>query len=404
MSYKPHPQFIDLYDLYTGPNSVAAELSQRRRDATANDPVLISTGSDLVLFPGQGREPIVESFRHSTRGFKELTSVSHLGTAAAWVVEMQEAGMDGWRLWAERFIAQCREVRAISTIPYWTSEVAVKAWEGWEPKIVDVVDYACRSAEDYLRAGLRDPSVFTYAHLRDHFLEPVESKTLPVPFNDVMVATFALTFLDIAHRMLTWVKALELDWQKVMVMICGSSGRPTAGVTWATNNMCHLLWRGSGKMLRPEHLLIAPHAPSLNLEMIKSATDLGALEKSYRTLWCKTQVTAEIGGKMFAGFPAFAPDIGQASVIADATQKLSEMPKLKHPDDRFTAIARLRLVMEDPRQLLSNSVAEYIIDELSDNGLNPENITIPCFTNTTYPPAQPEKAATPDHAKVTGSI
>ncbi|MGQ3294740.1 MAG: hypothetical protein ACT6U0_21345, partial [Shinella sp.] len=78
MPYKPDPRFVDLYDLYTGPNSIAAELAQRKRDATADTPILISTGSDLVLFPGRDREPVYESFRHSTRGFKELTAISHL--------------------------------------------------------------------------------------------------------------------------------------------------------------------------------------------------------------------------------------------------------------------------------------------------------------------------------------
>lgn len=393
MSYRPDPRFVDLYELYTGPNSIAAELSQKKRDATADTPLLISTGSDLVLFPGRGRDPVHESFRHSTRGFKELTAVSHLGTAMAWVVEMQVEGMDGWQVWARRFLAQCEEVRAISTVPYWTSEVAVEAWKGWEPKIVDVVDYACRASEDYLKAGLEDRSVFTYAALRERFLEPSQPGDPPVPFNDVMVATFALTFLDITHRMMRWLNSLELDWRTVMVMICGSSGRPTAGLTWATNNMCHLLWRASQKTLAPEHLLISPHAPSLKLDMIKSGADLQDLEKAYRTLWCKTRVTAEIGGKMFAGFPAFVPDIGAASVITDPAGTLSEMPRLQHPDDRFTAISRLRMVMEDPRQLLSNSVAEFIIDELSDNGLDPAAITIPGFTNTTYPVARPDDAA-----------
>lgn len=90
---------------------------------------------------------------------------------------------------------------------------------------------------------------------------------------------------------------------------------------------------------------------------------------------------------MFDGFPAFVPDIGEAPIIADPAGTLSEMPRLKHPNDRYTAIARLRMVMEDPRQLLSNSVAEFIIDELSEKRLDPRAITIPCFTDTVYPPA-----------------
>lgn len=388
MTYKPHADFVALYDLYTGPRSVAAELAIRKGEATANDPLLISTGSDLVLFPGSGRPPVVESFRHSTRGFKELTAVSHLGTAMAWLVEMQETGLEDWRSWAEGFIAQSRQVRGINTLDYWTNEVHVAAWKGLEQKIVDVVDYACRVTEDYLATGLADPSRLTFSRLRDEVLEPVESSAVPVPFNDVMVATFALTFLDIAHRILTWLKDLDLDWQRLMAMICGSSGRPTAGLTWATNSTCHMLWRASGKTLQPERLLISPHAPGLNLDMLKDGADLIELERIYRGLWCKTRVTAEIGAKMFEGFPAFVPDISAAPIITSETTTLSEMPRLKHPDDRLTAIARLRLVMEDPRQLLSNSVSEFVIDELCDKGLDPAAVVIPGFTNVNYPNAR----------------
>jgi hypothetical protein len=148
-----------------------------------------------------------------------------------------------------------------------------------------------------------------------------------------------------------------------------------------------MLWRASGKTLQPELLLISPHAPGLNLDMLKDGADLAELERGYRGLWCKTRVTAELGAKMFEGFPAFVPDISAAPIITSETTTLSEMPRLNHPDDRLTAIARLRLVMEDPRQLLSNSVSEFVIDELCDKALDPSAVVIPGFTNVVYPDA-----------------
>lgn len=385
MSYAPHPNFVALFDAYTGPDSMAAELAAERAAAGSNQPLLVSTGSDLVLFPGGGRPPVVESFRLSTRGFKELTAVSHLGTAAAWLVEMNESGSGDWRKWAEKVIGQCEAVRAVNDSGYWTDIARVEAWQGIETKIADLVDYACRTAEAFLTDGLRQPDRMRYAYLRDHLLEPIETRTIPVPFNDVMVATFALTFLDIAHRTLRWVRTLDLYWPGVMAFICGSSGRPTAGLTWATNNTCHILWRASEKRFRPENMLIAPHAPGLTLDMIKSGLDLADIERRYRAMWTRTRVTAEIGGKMFDGFPAFVPDMDGAPIMTTATTTLSDMPRLRYSDDRLTAIARLRLVMEDPRQLLSNSVAEFVIDALSDNDLDPAAVTIPGFTNVTYP-------------------
>jgi hypothetical protein len=41
--------------------------------------------------------------------------------------------------------------------------------------------------------------------------------------------------------------------------------------------------------------------------------------------------------------------------------------------------------MEDPTQLLSNCVADYIVDQLQDNGNRPDRVEIPGFTNVTYP-------------------
>jgi hypothetical protein len=78
-----------------------------------------------------------------------------------------------------------------------------------------------------------------------------------------------------------------------------------------------------------------------------------------------------------------APTIGAAGRAI-----VNEMPPLRSPDDRFTAIARLRVVMEDSTQLLSNSVA-YIIDQLCTCGNRPSEVFIPGFTNVIYPKRQP---------------
>ena len=91
MTYSPHIEFSKLYKVYTSdPESMGQHLTSRMAKLTDDDPLLVVTGSDAVLFPGSGRPPVVESFRKSTRGFIELASVSHLGTAVAWVVRLRE--------------------------------------------------------------------------------------------------------------------------------------------------------------------------------------------------------------------------------------------------------------------------------------------------------------------------
>src|ERR1700682_3453709 len=144
MTYSPHPEFSTLYKIYTSdPDSMGQHLTSRMATLTDDDPLLVVTGSDAVLFPGSGKPPIVESFRNSTRGFIELASVSHLGTAVAWLVRLRELNDPIWRSDARRLIGQLDRTRRINTEELWRNAIAVPALSGYESKIADLVDYSC---------------------------------------------------------------------------------------------------------------------------------------------------------------------------------------------------------------------------------------------------------------------
>jgi hypothetical protein len=385
VTYTPHGDFRSLYDAYTGAGSTAVNLTKHMAQLTRQQPLLVVTGADFVLFPGSDRPPIVESFRLSTRGFIELTSISHLGAAVAWIFQLRELGYATWRDDAERLIERTRQVRSINTDAYWTDNVAVGAWAGYETKIADLVDYTCAITIAFLSSCLADESRMTFETLRKSYLDPVESAEVPVPVNDVMVATFALTFLDIAHRIIGWLQAHDVVWNDLMVLLSGRSGRPTAGLTWATNNACHLVWRASNKKLPPGNLHIAAHGPSLTIAELADAGRAAEIETQYREIFGQLRSNIDLAGKMFEGFPAFARSIDEPPVIEPNTKSLQAMPRLRSPDDRVTAITRLRFVMEDPAQLLSNSVAHYVIDQLCDHDNRPGAVVIPGFSNVTYP-------------------
>ncbi|MEA3150263.1 MAG: hypothetical protein QOD56_1202 [Gammaproteobacteria bacterium] len=387
MPYSPPSEFTQLYKLYTSdPDSMGKHLTVRMSELTEDDPLLVITGSDAVLFPGSGKPPVVESFRKSTRGFIELASISHLGTAVAWLVRLRELKDPSWRRDAERLIEQMDRTRRINTADLWLREIAVPALAGYESKIADMVDYSCAVTKAILVAGLADESLMNFEHIRRSYLEPVGSAAVPIPINDMMVATFALAFLDIGHRMIRWMRDHVSDWERLMVMLSGRSGRPTAGLTWANNNMCHLVWRASEQRLPVERVYIAPHAPSLVLADIENEAQLRKLNTEFREIWNNTRASVELARAMFAGFPAFEPATSPAPTLSSTgSMVFNEMPALRSPDDRFTAITRLRFVMEDPGQLLANSVAPYIIDQLCANGNRPADVVIPGFTNVAYP-------------------
>jgi hypothetical protein len=53
------------------------------------------------------------------------------------------------------------------------------------------------------------------------------------------------------------------------------------------------------------------------------------------------------------------------------------MPAIAGPNDWFALTSRLRLVLEDPRQLLSGAVTDFAAQQLVDNGNDPARILVP---------------------------
>ncbi|MEQ5841333.1 DUF5624 domain-containing protein [Paraburkholderia acidicola] len=385
MAYQPHPSFQSLYDAYTGQDSTGQHLTRHMVRLTEDKPILIVTGSDFVIFPGSRRSPIIESFRRSTRGFTELTAISHFGPALAWIFRLRDLGYASWREDAARMLTRTEEVRGINSESYWTDVVAVDAFRGYERKITDMIDYSCDVTASFLNWCLADESRMTFENLRERYLDPSNSADVPVPIDDMMVATFSLTFLDIGHRMLNWLRAQDFDWSTLMVLLSGKSGRPTAGLTWPTNNNCHILSSASNGQLPAENVQIAPHGPSMQLADMGNPARLQELEQQFRELFLHIRANIDLSRLMFDGYPAFLKSIEEPPVIEPGTKTLRAMPKLRSPDDRLTAITRLRFVMEDPCQLLSNSVAHFVIDQLCEHGNDPKRVVIPGFSNLTYP-------------------
>jgi Domain of unknown function (DUF5624) len=386
MAYNPRPEFDALYSIFTSDaDSIGAHLNSIRARHSEDDPLLVTTGSDIVVFAGSGRAPVTESFRKSTRGFVELTAISHLGVAIPYIIRMRELGEPAWEQDAHRLMDRIVKVRAVNDEAYWRDTVGVPAWSGMESKIADLVEYGCDVTLEFLRRALKDHSRLSFDSVRRHFLDPVDSPDVPVPMNDLMAGTFGLVLLDSSHRIIGWLRDQALDWERLMVVISGQAGRTTAGLTWQTNSMCHLLWQASEHRLAPERVYIAPHAPSLILQNLSDAASRTALEAQFRTIWLSIRVTVELGRSMFEGYPAFRPSISNAPLIDAKTVSLGALPAVQSPQDRRAIITRLRFVMEDPAQQLANATAHYIIDQLCACNNRPADVVVPGFTNMTYP-------------------
>ncbi len=389
MAVYQNPELVALFETYTaGPDSIGAKLVHMATDAGVDDPLIVATGADMAIFPGNGGLPTVQSFRLSTRGFKELAGVSHLGPAAASLVAMHRIDPAGisWRAEAERLMAATERAREVNSVALWRDRIAVEAYRGREPAITAMIDYACALTLRYLRAVLDDESKLTPEFLRREYLEAKgDALGASVPFNAVMIATFFLAGLDISHRVTRWFKQHEIDWKRAMVLICGKQGRPTSGVTWTSNSVCQMIIAASDRRLPIERMYLAPHAPGFSVGDPVDPQALLAFEPPLRAVWFYTRAISELAPLMFDGYPGYAPGQYEAPVIGPGTTGLAEMPRIMGPDDMLTMTARLRMVIEDPRQLLSGCVTDYAAEQLRLNGNDYASVVVPGLDGYTYP-------------------
>ncbi|MFE9292788.1 DUF5624 domain-containing protein [Streptomyces niveus] len=401
MAVHESPELIDLFTTYTaGPDSIGAHLREAATRAADSDPLLVVTGADMALYPGDGRPPTVLGFRLSTRGFRELAAVSHLGPALASLATLREqdpgADDDGdgpgtavWRADAERLLSEVRRSRAANSPRLWRDVIAAPAYAGRERAIAAMVDHSCAMTERFLLRSLDQPSYLNHRTLRECYLEDGDDPERPVSFNRVMVATFFLVGMDTAHRLITWCDSQAIDWSRTMVVIAGQQGRPTAGVTWRTSSVAAIVLAASRGELPLERLYMAPHAPVFRTPVDGDLGEVAALEPVMRALWSGTRATVELGASMFDGYPAFSPGDrdapGGSLVRHGAGATLTEMPAIRSPDDWFTLVSRLRLVMEDPRQLLSGAVSDYAAQQLVAHANDPLAITVPGLDGEPYP-------------------
>jgi hypothetical protein len=388
MSAHESQELIYLFTVYTaGPDSIGRHLGRAVTDRAQRDPLIAATSTDIALFPWGGRPPTVEPFRLSSRGFKELTAVSHLGPAVASLVNIRALLGDGsWRSDADRLLAGVKATRAANSTELWRDTIAVQAYRGREREIADMIDYACAVTARYLTAALADEDYLTPETLRSDYLAGGGDVELPVPMNDMMVATFFLAGMDISFRITRWLRAQRVDWPRAMVVIAGQQGRPTAGVTWHTSSVATMILGASGGKLPLERMYLAPHAPTFPTPVDGDLTAVHALEERLRGIWCATRATVELGAVMFHGYPSYTPagvrfpDVGDPSVT-----EVSEMPVIHSVNDMRAMVTRLRVVLEDPRQLLSGCVTDFAVASLAATDNDPTQVVVPGLTGVHYP-------------------
>lgn len=384
------PEFLGLFETYTASSdSLGTKLGLTMSETTASYPLLAATSNSMILFPGGGRDPSFISFRLSNRGFKELAAVSHLAPALASLVQIYAADPSGvtWRSEAKRLLAATEKAGSANSIELWRDKIRVEAYRGREAAIAAMVEYSCSITVKYLQAVLEDPQKLSPGFLQREYLEATgDALGATVPMNAVMIATFFLVGMDIAYRMRIWLGDQHIDWSKAMVVIVGKQGRETAGVTLTTNSVAQIIFQSSNLELPSDRLYIAPHGPDVTVTGSETVEFIRKYEAPMRLLWNRNRAMCELGLTMFSGYPAYKP-LSQRPEITSMVKEVSEMPLIHGPDDWMSMTTRLRVVLEDVRQLLSGCVTDYAAEQLRIKNNHPAAVVVPGLDHFDYPNA-----------------
>jgi hypothetical protein len=201
--------------------------------------------------------------------------------------------------------------------------------------------------------------------LRAELLDDGDREQLPVSLNRVMIATFLLVGMDIAHRLIGWLDGWGIDWAQAMVLIAGILAASRGG-------------------LPLNRLYIAPHAPVFETPG-DDLREVAGFEATYRKLWAGTRAVVDLAGEMFPEFPAYSPGPDTKTTIGSETRTVEDMPAVSAPDDWLSMITRLRMAMEDPRQLLSGAISDYAATMLVAHGNDPAALIVPGLDGEPYP-------------------
>jgi len=232
-----------------------------------------------------------------------------------------------------------------------------------------MVDYACARTLNYIGA-LGDGENFTVTNVNNDFFNGTSAE-YPIPFVNVMIGTFMLDALRGAADTQAALARAKIDWPRAMVLVSSRAGtNVSAGLTEGTNWLVFFLKAVSGFTLPDDRVKIVPYAevrPSLGQAQL-AAADLG-------------YYVARVWG------PLFYRKVISDHVFSDIpTIYLPDRPPL--PGDYFVTKAgaidkfmiRMKHSLRDAREMLSNTVAFWMVQELANKHWDAAAVDVPGLT------------------------
>jgi hypothetical protein len=287
-SYTAPAEFMNLFFDFTGseePDYPAGQptlgqlVTQSAKEAAggAAGPLVLVVGSDLYVYDTDGGARLgAERFRADrASGFYELTAISHIGPALAYLAQIKANGDARWQARLASLRTHTAQVRALNrrAADNWLDRLDQPAWSAHKAQIRSMVDYACARTLSYIDS-LGNGDRFTTAGVNDDFFNGTSTE-YPIPFVNVMIGTFMLEALRGAADVQTSLARLKLDWPHAMVLVSSRAGsNVSSGLTEGTNWLVLFLKAVSGFSLPDDRIKIVPYAdvrPSLGQAQLAPA-------------------------------------------------------------------------------------------------------------------------------------
>src|SRR5262249_40075633 len=117
-------------------------------------PLVLIAGSDIYVYDAaSGARLSHEQFRDDrSSGFFEMTAISHIGPALAYLAKIKANGDDGWKARLAALQEHVAEVRALNrrATDNWLDRLNQPAWSTRKAQIRNMVDYACARTLNYI--------------------------------------------------------------------------------------------------------------------------------------------------------------------------------------------------------------------------------------------------------------
>ena len=385
-SYTAPAEFMDLFFDFTGSNEPGYPAGQptlgqmltqsviaKEPAGAASGPLVLVTGSDIYVYEAtSGARLSQERFRADrASGFYEMTAISHIGPALAYLAQIKSNGDARWQARLASLRTHTAEVRALNAraTDNWLDRLDQPAWSARKAQIRNMVDYACARTLNYIDS-LGNGDRFTAAGVNDDFFNGTSAE-YPVPFVNVMIGTFMLEALRGAADVHDSLARLKLDWPHAMVLVSSRAGsNVSSGLTEGTNWLVLFLKAVSGFTLPDDRIKIVPYAevrPSLGQAQLAPAD----LSYYVQRVWGPLFYRKVVSDQVFARIP---------------TTYLPDRPPL--PGDYFVTQAgaidqfmiRMKHSLRDAREMLSNTVAFWMVPELAHKNWDPAAVDIPGLT------------------------